>query len=65
MPKPLPRWIPNFGMDAGMFSVGGPLNISQKLGQGDLKARCQHFKDAQTGFPTPVLQFRDVDAANS
>jgi hypothetical protein len=37
------------------FSVGLPLQISQQFGQGDLKARCQHVKDAQTGFPTPVL----------
>jgi hypothetical protein len=37
------------------FSIGLPLQISHQFGQGDLKARCQHFKDAQTCFPTPVL----------
>ena len=53
-----------FWSSAGL-SVDHRLKIAQQLGQGDLKTGCKHFKDAQTGLPTPVLQFRDMDSANS
>jgi hypothetical protein len=52
-------------VDAGGLSDGHPLKTTQQLGEGDLKTGCQHLKDAQTGFSTPVFQFRDVNPTNS
>ena len=44
---------------------GRLLEVTKQLRQGNLKADCQHFEDAQTSLPAPILQLGDVDPPNS
>ncbi len=53
------EWMPEHD------SPGYRLEVIQHLGQGNPKADRQHLENPQAGLTAPVLQFRDVDSANS
>jgi hypothetical protein len=44
---------------------GRLLEVAKQLRKGNSEADRQHFEDAETGFPAPILQLGDMDAANS
>ena len=57
---------PNFGLEGGGLALPGHwLKVAQQFGEGNSKADGQHFEDAQTCFPAPVLKLGDVDPPNS
>jgi hypothetical protein len=41
------------------------LEVTKQLRQGNPEADRQHFEDAQTSLPAPILQLGDMDPANS
>jgi hypothetical protein len=41
------------------------LEVTKQLRQGNPEADRQHFEDAQTSLPAPILQLGDVDPPNS
>jgi hypothetical protein len=45
--------------------TGRLLEVTKQLRQGNPEADRQHFEDAQTGLPAPILQLGDVDPPNS
>ena len=45
--------------------TGRLLEVTKQLRQGNPEADRQHFEDAQTSLPAPILQLGDVDPPNS
>ena len=61
--KPSETWRVIAARFAESGCTGRLLEVTKQLRQGNPEADRQHFEDAETGLPAPILQLGDVDAA--